>query len=92
MKKISTEYFIYMQLIAVLVVSLCSTANVTKTIGETYRINVFHQDTCATELKIAPMDRMKKIAPVPRMSSNAATAKIIYLGIEITINVFLRIW
>ena len=80
-----------MQLIAVSVLSLCSTANVIKTIGETCKINVFQQDTCATELKIAPTDRMKKIAPVPKMSSNAATAKIIYLGIEIIINVFLPI-
>ena len=81
-----------MQLIAVSIVSLCSIANVIKTIGETRKINVFHQNTCATELKIAPTDRMKKIAPVPRMSSNAATAKITYYGIEIIINVFLRIW
>ena len=80
-----------MQLIAASVVSLCSTANVIKTIGETSRMNVFHQDTCATELKIAPTDRMKKIAPVPRMSSNAATAKITCYGIEIIINVFLPI-
>ena len=78
-----------MQLSAVSLVRLCSTANVTKTIGETCMINVFQQDTCATELKIAPMDRMKKIVPVPRMSFNAATAKIIYHGIEIIINVFL---
>ena len=81
-----------MQLIAVSIVHLCSTANVIKTIGETRRINVFHQNTCATELKIAPMDRMKKIAPVPKMSSNAATAKITYHSTKIIINVFLRIW
>ena len=81
-----------MQLIAVSIVSLCSTAYVIKTIGDTCRINVFHQDTCATELKIALTDPMKKIAPVPKMSFNAATAKITYHGIEITINVFLRIW
>ena len=81
-----------MQLIAVSVVMLNSTANVIKTIGETCKMNVFHQDTCATEFKIAPTDRMKKIARVPRMSSNAVTAKSTYYGTEIIINVFLPIW